>query len=55
VTFQIAPYLFENLARLLTERRRSRTPDLAKAKARLAKVDQEIGHLLAAIKQGLLP
>jgi hypothetical protein len=42
----------QEVARLLAERRRSRTPDLAKAKARLAQVEQEIANVLAFVKAG---
>ena len=42
------------VARLLTEQRRTQTPDLAQAKARLAVVERELAHLLTAIKAGLL-
>lgn len=40
------------LMRLLAERRR-RSPDLTDTTARLAQVEQEIAHLVEAIKQGI--
>ena len=42
------------VARLLAERRRNRTSGFAQAKARLAALDQEIAHLMAAIKAGII-
>ncbi len=44
----------QEINRLLTEQKRTRTPDLAKAKVRLQEVEQELAHLLAAIKQGIV-
>ncbi len=42
----------QETARLLAERRQAQTPDLVQAKARLAQVEQQIAHMLAAIKEG---
>ena len=44
----------QEVARLLAEQRRTQTPDLAKAKARLQVVEQEIEHIMTAIKAGVL-
>lgn len=44
----------QEVTRLLAERRRTRTPDLAKAKARLHVMEQEIANLLTAIKAGII-
>ena len=42
------------MARLLAEQRRTRKPDLAQAQARLETVESEIGHIMTAIKEGIL-
>ncbi len=42
----------QETARLLAERRQAQTPDLVHAKARLAQVEQQIAHMLTAIKEG---
>ena len=42
------------VTRLLAEQRRTQPPDLAKAKARLAAVEQELVHIMTAIKAGIL-
>ena len=42
----------QEVALVLAERRRSRKPDLVKAKARLAHVEQEIANVLAFVKGG---
>ena len=41
------------VTRLLAEQRRTQTPDLAKAKARLQAVEQEIAHIMTANKAGI--
>ena len=43
----------QEVARLLTEHRRTRTPDLAQAAARLQVLEQEIAHIMTAIKAGI--
>jgi site-specific DNA recombinase len=43
----------QEVARLLAEHRRTRKPDLAQATARLQAVEQEIAHIMAAIKAGI--
>ena len=44
----------EEVRRLLARSRRTRTPDVAQAKARLAAVELEITHIVNAIKQGII-
>jgi len=44
----------QEVVRLLAAHRRTRKPDVAKATARLKDVEQEIMHLIDAIKQGCL-
>ncbi|HWF62283.1 MAG TPA: hypothetical protein VN666_18515 [Nitrospira sp.] len=44
----------QEVARLLVERRRRQGPGLTKTKARLAKVEQEIAHMIEAHKQGVV-